>query len=79
MAGDHLSVNAFPGISSRDLASGPAGFKQHKFWQADLRSKLLLKGPDAGWLSSQWRPAADVGPGGPNTGEGLRSYSSDSV
>ena len=45
MAGDHLSVNAFPGISSRDLASGPAGFKQHKFWQADLRSKLLLKGP----------------------------------
>ena len=56
MAGDHLSVNAFPGISSLDLASGPAAFEQ-KPWQADLRSKLLLKGPDSGWLSSQWRPA----------------------
>jgi quercetin dioxygenase-like cupin family protein len=46
MAGDQLSVNAFAGISSLNLASEPAGFKQHKFWESGLHSKFPLKGTD---------------------------------
>ena len=34
---------------------------------------------DSAFLVTILWPAADVGPGGPNTGEGLRGDSSDSV
>ncbi len=46
MTSSYSSINTCSGVSSIDLAGEIAGSREHKPWQSDLYSKLLLKADD---------------------------------